>query len=45
MCALFILTTCLSDLPEEPHKDETRREDEASVSHYCCICIVVYFVN
>ena len=24
------------DLPEESHKVETRREDEASVSHYCC---------
>ena len=24
------------DLPEESHKDETRREDKASVSHYCC---------
>ena len=24
------------DLPEESRKDETRREDEALVSRYCC---------
>ena len=39
------------DLPEESHKDETRREDEASVSHYCCnlrcsvFCKLVHYIH
>ena len=39
------------DLPEESHKDETRREDEASVSHYCCnlhcsvFCKLVHYID
>ena len=39
------------DLPEESHKDETRREDEASVSHYCCnlhcsvFCILLHYIH
>ena len=39
------------DLPEESHEDETRREDEASVSHYCCnlrfgvFCKLVQYIH
>ena len=39
------------DLPEESHKDETRREDEASVSHYYCnlrcgvFCKLVHYIH
>ena len=39
------------DLPEESHEDETRREDEASVSHYCCnlhcsvFCKLMHYIH
>ena len=41
------------DLPEESHKDETRREDEASLSHYYCnlhlgcgvVCKLVNYIH